>query len=209
MLSVVSYRRIRRILAYAVLAGTVGALAACGGGSSSGGDATTASAGTTASGSESVAASAWVKDFCGALTTWKSTLTTNVPDFSNVSDVASVKTTLADYLGNVVDSTKTLVSDVQAAGTPDVPDGEAIVADLKAELTKVGDAFANAKSEVAALPTDDVSALTSGLTKISDEITDAGDDASDALGDLDEKYPNSSALSEAAANEPTCTSLSS
>ncbi len=210
----VKKRSARRFVALAVLAATGAFLAACGGGSSSDGGATTSSGGgttaasATTAGGEKVAASAWVKDFCGALTTWQTSLTEGVPDFSNVSDVGAVKTTLTNYLGDVVDSTRTLVSDVEAAGTPDVTDGEAIASDLQSELTKVGDAFETAKSEVDDLPTNDPTALATGLQKIATEITDAGNQAGSALGDLGTKYPDSSALSEAAANEPACSTIS-
>jgi hypothetical protein len=184
----------RSRLALAVAGGVAAmALAACGGGSDGSSSATTPAA-------------EWVASVCGAISTWKTELTSGAPDFSQVTDVESTKQTLGDYLEQVKVSTDTLIADIEAAGTPDVENGEAIAQEFKANLATVGDSFQQAKADLDALSTNDPAAFASGLQEIAGALTTAGSEAGQAFDKLATEYPDSG-LDEAAADAPACAAL--
>jgi hypothetical protein len=199
----------RSRLALAVAGGVAAmALAACGGGSDGSSSGTTAPATTAAAATAAAAtpAAEWVASVCGAISTWKTELTSGAPDFSQVTDVQSTKQTLGDYLEQVKASTDTLIADIEAAGTPDVENGEAIAQEFKANLATVGDSFQQAKADLDALSTDDPAAFASGLQEIAGALTTAGSEAGQAFDKLATEYPDSG-LDEAAADAPACAAL--
>jgi hypothetical protein len=176
--------------------------AACGGGGGEedaggdgGGDAT-----------ETVSAATWMGDFCTALGTWQTELTEGAPDFSEVSDAASAKDTVVSYLDSVVAATQTLVADIQAAGVPEVENGEAIATEMRSAIEAVGDDFAAAKADVEALSTDDPAAFAASLGELGTTLTEAGTAAGTAFDQLGEKYPAAD-LDAAAAEAESCQSI--
>lgn len=198
----------RRLLLLLALLAALG-LAACGGGSSSdeGADAaTTEAAATEAASAETVSAEQWVGGVCGAIGTWQTSITTDLPTFSDPSDVESVIQGLSDYLGGVITATNTMIADVQAAGVPDVDQGEAIANDFVAALQPVADSFQQAQADVDALSGGDPGAAVTELTNIGTEIQNAATQAGAAFDDLATKYPDAG-FDEAAANAPECASI--
>ena len=198
-------RRLLLLLAVLVALG----LAACGGGSSSDEDAgaATTEAGATDGGSaDAVSAEQWVGSVCGAITTWQTSITSDLPTFSDPSDVESVIQSLSDYLGGVITATNTMIADVKDAGVPDVDQGEAIANDFAAALQPVADSFAQAQADVDALSGGDPAAAVTELQSIGTEIQNAATQAGAAFDELASKYPDAG-FDEAAANAPECASI--
>jgi hypothetical protein len=189
----------RRALFASLAAIAVLAAAACGGGGS--GDGGDGGGGDEAT--EPVSAATWLDDFCTALGTWQTELTEGAPDFADVSDAESAKDTLVSYLDSVVAATDTLVSDIQAAGVPDVENGEAIASEMRTAIASVGDDFAAAKADVEALSVDDPAAFASGLTDVGTTLTNAGTTAGTTFDQLAEQYPSAD-LDAAAAEAASC-----
>lgn len=160
-------------------------VAACGGGG--GNDDAGGEGGGEAS--KTVPAATWMGNFCTALDTWQTELTDGAPDFSSLTDAESAKETLVSYLDSIVAATGTLVTDIQAAGVPDVENGEAIATEMRSAIASVGDDFAAAKAKVEALSIDDPAAFASGLTEVGTTLTDAGTAAGSTFDQLAEKYP--------------------
>jgi hypothetical protein len=164
------------------------AAAACGGGGD-GDEADEAAGGETSEASEAVPASQWLGDFCTALGTWQGELTEGVPDTASVTDVETAKESLVSYLENAAAATQTLVDDIQAAGVPEVENGEAIATEMRNEIAAVGESFSAAKADVEGLSTDDPAAFATSLSELGTTLTEAGTAAGTAFDELAEKYP--------------------
>jgi cell division septum initiation protein DivIVA len=145
-------------------------------------------------------------DFCTALGTWQTELTEGAPDFSDASDAEAAKDTLVTYLDGAVAATQTLVADIQAAGVPEVENGEAIATEMRSAIEAVGDDFAAAKADVEALSTDDPAAFAASLGELGTTLTEAGTAAGTAFDQLGEKYPAAD-LDAAATEAESCQSI--
>lgn len=185
-------RRRRAVLASLAVLITLAA-AACGGGGNEVGD--------TAAGT--VSAATWIGDLCTALDTWQTELTDNAPDLSSATDAGATKDSLVSFLGTAVTATRTLVDDIQAAGVPEVENGEAIATEMRSAIAAVGDKFSAAKDTLEGLSTDDPAAFAADLSEIGTTLSEAGTAAGTTFDQLAEKYP--AADLDTAANEAqTC-----
>jgi hypothetical protein len=164
----------------------------------------TTEATSAGAGGETVPASQWVADVCGAVSNWQSELTTGAPDVSDVSDVDAAKETLSDYLDKTVTATNSMIEDVKTAGVPDIEQGEAVASEFQTMLTSVGQSLQDAKTDLDALPADDPAALADGLQEIAATLQSAGTEAAQAL---DQLSGPTLGLDEAASNEPACQSV--
>lgn len=182
--------RPRRVVlaALAVLVTLAGAACGGGGGNEAGGTA-----------AETVSAATWMGDLCTALGTWQTELTDNAPDLSSVTDVQATKDSIVSFLGSAVAATRTLVDDIQAAGVPDVENGEAIATEMRSAIATVSDEFSAARDKLEGLSTDDPAAFAADLSEIGTTLTEAGTAAGTTFDQLAEKYP--AADLDAAANE--------
>src|SRR5437899_10252546 len=119
------------------------ALAACGGGSSSSGS---GSSSTQAS----LSASQWANQVCGRITTWVNELqssSNNAVSGLTGTNLAQIKAQFVNFLGGAVASTNTMISGVQAAGAPAVPNGQAISQGLVSGLQGIQSAFVQAQTQ--------------------------------------------------------------
>jgi hypothetical protein len=142
-------------------------------------------------------------ELCTALDTWQTELTEGVPDFSSVTDIESTKDSLVSYLGSVVTATQTPVDDLQAAGVPEVENGEAIATEMQSALSSIGDEFAAARDSVEGLSTEDPAAFASSLTDLGTTLTEAGTAAGTTFDQLAEQYPSAD-LDAAASEAASC-----
>jgi hypothetical protein len=153
-----------------------------------------------------VPASEWLGTVCGAISSWQDELVGGTADLQQASDPAEAKQLVGDYLQDVVDATDAMIDEIASAGAPDVAQGEEIAAGFQTALGSLRDSFADARSEVDSLPTDDPQALGQALENLGSSLASAGDEAGATFDQLAQDYPDSG-LDEAAANEPACAGI--
>jgi hypothetical protein len=176
--------------------------AACTGGSSSSGSGTSST-------QASLSASQWANQVCGKITTWVNQLqssSNNAVSGLNGSNLQQIKTQFVNFLGGAVASTNTMISGVQTAGTPSVPNGRAISQGLVSGLQGIQSAFVQAQAQAQALPADNPTALSNGAQGLANSLENAGNQVKTSLNSLDQRYP-SSELDAALKNQAACQSL--
>ena len=187
-------------------------LAACGGDDNAGGDtgSSTGTTGTTTaatgtSGGGSVSPEEYVKSVCTSMSTWVS----DVQNLSNSfgsdvdpTDLEATKNAIVDLFGQMLDATDTLISSLQAAGTPDIDNGDQIKAALSDSFTQARQALSDAKDQIANLDTSDPTQFATQLQGIGTAIQSSMSGITGSLSGL--QAPE---LEQAAANEPACASL--
>jgi hypothetical protein len=175
------------------------AAAGCGGG---GDDSSSSSSGTDAT--------TWAKDVCGALDTWSNDIKSGSKDLGDqlrdTSSPKDAKDKVVAYLEDVQDSTKTMVDDVKAAGTPAIEKGQAIQDDLENGLEEARDSFDQAVESAKKIDTSNLGAFTTGLSNLSRQIQNQLSQASGDLKGLENKY-DVGELDDALQNEPSCKSI--
>ena len=112
------------------------ALAACGGGDSQGTQAT------------GVPPEEWAGDVCTAVGSWLDDFIARSSeldsDAEGIGSLEDGRTLLTNFLEFTVDRTDELLADVEAAGQPDVDEGEAIASDFRANVLPLREALADA-----------------------------------------------------------------
>jgi hypothetical protein len=177
-------------------------VAACDGGSSSSGSGSS----TTRA---SLSATQWANQVCGRITTWVNELqssSNNAVSGLTGTNLPQIKAQFVNFLGGAVASTNTMISGVQAAGAPAVPNGQAISQGLVTGLQGIQSAFVQAQTQAQALPADNPKALSSGAQGLATSLENAGNQAKTSLNSLDQRYP-STELDAALRNQAACQSL--
>lgn len=177
-------------------------LTACTGGSSSSGSRSS----TTQS---SVSASQWANQVCGRITTWVNQLQTSSTSAASGfkgRDLQQIKSQYVNFLGGAVASTNTMISGVEAAGTPAVPNGRAFAQGLVGGLQSIQSAFVQAQSQAQALPADNATALNNAAQALTSSLQNAGNQVKTSLNSLSQRYP-SAELEAALRNQAACQSL--
>jgi hypothetical protein len=181
-------------------------LAACSGGSSSSGS---SSGGSSSSSTQpSLSASQWASQVCGRITTWVNELrgSSHAVSGLNGSNLPQIKAQFVSFLGGAVASTNTMISGVQAAGAPSVPNGRAIAQGLVSGLQGIQSAFVQAQNQAQALPSNNPTALNNGAQALSTSLQNAGNQVKTSLNSLDQRYP-SAELDAALRNQAACQPL--
>ncbi len=185
-----------------------------GGGASSTAASSTGSE-TTSGGSTSgdaVPVDTWAGSVCGAVDTWLAGINANgaklTEDVKSITDLTAGRDILVKFMDDAVALTDTMISDVQAAGAPDIAsgDGDQLSADLIDALTPVKETFADAKTEAQKLPTSDPAAFSQAATDLGQKITSSQTGFSASFDALQKKYDDP-ALNDAFANNPSCVKL--
>jgi hypothetical protein len=149
----------------------------------------------------------WVIGLCVAAQSW-------VDDIDQLSskvdpaqkDMSSLKDVMVEFLGTVDKRTKTLKSDVDSLGNPDIPDGAKLQAGLSSALGNVVTLFDNALSDAKALNAKDSASLQKGFQLLSDTLGNANGEIGDAFSNLASNY-DVTALTQISENVPECSSL--
>ena len=190
-------------------------LAACSSGNdnSSGGGTggnTGGSTGTTATtgASGSVSASDYAKSVCTSMQTYVTDVTNLSNNFASSldpsADLAGQRDAVVGFLDDVLTSTDKLIGDLEAAGVPDVDNGQQIVDAIKQSFEKAKGVIEDAKQQVQNLSLDDPSTFATQLSSIGTKIQGSMTDIGTSLQSL-----SSPELEQAVAQEPSCASLSS
>jgi hypothetical protein len=196
-------RRARRIAIVPVALATGLTMAACGGGGSS------SSGSSSPSTQPGLTADQWATQVCGALGNWEKALTTTPPDTSNAPSPEEAKTTLTNYMNNLVTSTNTMVSGLQAAGAPAVSNGQAISQGFVGGFQGFQATFVQAQNQANALSTADPAAFNTGAQALAATLRGVSTVANQAKTNLDnlgQKY-SSSQLDQAFNNAAACKSV--
>jgi hypothetical protein len=114
-------------------------------------------------------------------------------------DPADLKAALESFLAALSDRSQRLVDEVDALGTPDVDNGEDVRSALTSAIEQVVTLFDEARSDIAALATDDLAALEEGFIAAGAKLQEAAVGISGSLDGL-----SSPELKEAAADAPSC-----
>ena len=107
----------------------------------------------------SVSAEDYVADFCGAMVEWQGAIGQRAQEYKTIADDASVppeekKENLTGYLEDLHQITEDFVADVEAAGTPDVENGEGIADQFLEGFSQLTGAIEQVQGQVESLPTD-------------------------------------------------------
>ena len=202
-------RRAMRRIGVPVVALSIGlTLAACSGGSSPS-TGSSSSGSSTSSTKASLSATQWASQVCGRITTWVNQLQSSsngAVSGLNGSNLPQIKAQFVSFLGGAVASTNTMISGVQAAGAPAVPNGQAIAQGLVSGLQGIQSAFVQAQTQAQALPADNATALSNGAQGLATSLENAGNQVKTSLNSLDQRYP-STELDAALRNQAACQSL--
>jgi hypothetical protein len=144
-----------RFIATVLAATCVLALAACGGGGSGSSDEPE---------TKTVAVDAYASSVCSALSHWLDNLANASAVFANTTnnedDLTEVRSTFVTFFDGAIDETDRMVEEVQAAGAPDVDNGELVQAAMLRELATFRPILVEAQGRARKLPVDRPAAFT-------------------------------------------------
>ena len=103
----------------------------------------------------------------------RSTLNDELQSNSSPTSLDDVKDTTLAFLDDVIAATDRMLSDVQAAGVPDVTDGGEAARRVSTALGDVRDALAGARDRVEGLSNDDPEAFGSELATIGEDLRES------------------------------------
>lgn len=137
-----------------------------------------------------IEAAAFTEGFCSALSDWVTALQDGNTSYqqaiqANGVTMQGVKDALAAYVDDAVALSDTLLDEVRALGTPDVPNGEQVAQALIGGLQRARDLFAQVADDVAALSTSDPTTMTQQLTELTTNMTKASQELSSAFDSID------------------------
>jgi hypothetical protein len=150
----------------------------------------------------------WSADVCGALQSWRSDLETKTNDLQSTAagatSVAEGRDLIVDFLDETITRTDQMLNEVEAAGSPDVDDGETIARDFRTQLAKIKPIFEDAREKAADLP-DDPQGFAEGAQEIGTAMSTAGEQVG-AEFESSDKF-DSPELEKAFNDEPACQQL--
>jgi hypothetical protein len=168
-------------------------------------------AGVTAAGAATSSAGEYAEALCTNLTSWQQEISdgeaTVQADLQNAQSVSEVKTTFVQFLDDAVASGKVVVSELKAAGAPDVKDGAAVATTVRTAFAGIVKVFESARSDAKKLSTTDDSKFTAGVTKIQKSLDAASQKFGKAFTAAGKKY-DTKELDTAFNAEPACSQLS-
>lgn len=194
-----------RSLLVAGLVLALSVLSACssdegGGGGETGGD--------TGGETTTVSTDTYVSGLCTTMGTYLTDVQATTEDFtSSLSPTAPIedqKAAVLTYLDDVITSTQTMISGMQAIGTPDVDNGGEVVTAVQESFEAARGVLEDARDTVEGLSIDDPVAFGTALIDLGTSLESSMSGVSESLAALD-----SQALSEAAAAAPECAQFAS
>ena len=156
---------------------------------------------------ETVSATEYATGVCGAISGWIDDIQGLNQDLQAELDptsVDSLKDSMVGFLDDVTTATEDVIDEVEAAGIPDVEDGQAAADAVLTALQNSRDVFEDARDRVQGLSTADPAAFGEELQTLG---TDIQSSMSDIGGELDQFA--SPELDEAAKDVPACDEVSS
>lgn len=156
-------------------------------------------------GGPTVSAEVYVKGMCTEISNWVDGIQTMTDDMSSGivpgSSPEELKGVLGSYLDDVIAATQEARDAVDAVGVPDVDNGEEIASKVVGVFDQAITALQDARDKVDGLPSDP-QAFSDAASQLGSDIQTQMTDIGSSLDSLD-----SSAVDEAANNEPACQAL--
>jgi hypothetical protein len=157
-----------------------------------------------------VSATKWVNGMCTTLSSWRDDVSQEAKDFkssvSSNASVSEVKDQFVQFLDDVVASTKSMLSDLRALGTPDVSQGSGIATTMRNGLTKVQQGLEDARSRAEALPTANKAKFLSEVNSIGKSLDRSSSQAGKVFDSAKKKY-DTKQLDSAQKKIPACKGL--
>jgi hypothetical protein len=162
--------------------------------------------GSSSSSSTGVTASAYVKAICSAIGPFEKDVQnrSNALNLASITNVSQGKNALVGFLNAMVADTDNTVTQLKAAGTPDIKSGQQISNSVVTAFSQLKAALARAATQAKKLPTKSPTAFQAAATGLGNTVkTSIG-----AIGTSLNALQNPD-LEKAAATDPTCKSLAS
>jgi hypothetical protein len=156
---------------------------------------------------ETVSATEYATGVCGAISGWIDDIQGLNQDLQanlDPSNIDSLKGAMVGFLEDVTSATGAVIDEVEAAGIPDVEDGQTAAEAVLTALRNSRDVFEDARDRVQGLSTADPSAFAQELQTLGSDIQTS---MSGIGGELDQF--ESTELEEAAKDIPACDEVSS
>ena len=152
----------------------------------------------------------WARTVCTSLRDWEANIKDLTSEFRSAgagsTDAAQVKDLLVTYLGNTVNETDTLLTQLDEAGTPNFKGGTKVAGLFQKAMTDVRDLFATGQQDAANLDTTDVTQFRAATSRIGNAITQGGTKLSSTFKSAGRKYKAANKILGA---ERACRALSS
>lgn len=156
---------------------------------------------------QAVSADVYATSLCTGIQTYIDDVTalsnTFAASLDPAAELAGQRDAVVGFLDEVLTATDTLISDLEAAGVPDVDGGQAIVDAVGQSFDQARGVIDDARTQVQALALDDAQTFAAELGSIGTTIQSSLGGIGGALSALD-----SPELAEAVAAEPACAQLS-
>jgi hypothetical protein len=161
-------------------------------------------------GGDRVEPDAWAADVCGSVGTWLDDVQKRSGEIGKTAEQADsleeVKREFIAFFEGVTGRTDEMLAEIEAAGAPDVDEGEAIAQDLQDSIRPLRDALVDAREQAEDLPTDDQQAFAEQAVAAGQTVEKAGTDVQTAFERLDSEY-DAPELQRAFEEEQACAKL--
>jgi hypothetical protein len=156
------------------------------------------------SGPPKVAPRAYVRAVCSAISPLERDVVSRSSALggSTATDATQAKETLKGFLTAVAQDADHALAKIQAAGTPDIKNGERVSSAIVKTFTQLRDTMRTAVGKAGSLPTDSPSSFNTAAHALTVNVKGS-------LSSIDASGLSDPDLEKAAANEPACQSLNS
>lgn len=160
--------------------------------------------GSSGSSGSGVSASAYVKSICSSIVPFEKDVQSrsSALNLSTITNASQGKTALVAFLGAVATDTDHAVTQLKAAGTPNVANGKTIATGIVNAFAQLKSALGTATTQANSLPTSSPAAFKAAANTLGTAVRTSMTGIGAGLSGL-----KSQALEKAAAKEPTCTTL--
>lgn len=161
-------------------------------------------AGCGSGGSSKVTARSYVRSVCSAISPLERDVVTRSSALNNspASNATDAKKTLQGFLNAIADDSSHAVSQIRAAGTPDISNGKTVSGAIVKTFTELRDAMRVAVSKAQSLPTGSANSFNTAAHALTTSVRGS-------LNNIDASGLSNPDLEKAAAAEPACKSLNS
>jgi hypothetical protein len=159
-------------------------------------------AGCGSSGSSKVSPSSYVKSVCSAITPLERDVVTRSSALNNstATNPVQAKKTLQDFLIAIEQDSTHALTQIRAAGTPDISDGKAVAGSIVKTFTQLRNALRAASGQATSLPTDSAASFKTAAQAL-------GANVRGSLNNIDASGLSNRDLAQAAAKQAACKSL--
>jgi hypothetical protein len=184
---------VTKLVAAALATAALAVAAGCGGGGSS----------------ASASPETWASDVCSAASSWMTDLQTQSESLEGTMEEASsiedVRDRLVEFVDGAIERTDEMLSEIEAAGSPDVENGEQLAEDFREVLANFSTALDEVRTTAEGL-SDDPAQFAEGVQQIAATMAEVGGDIQEGMDDLREQA-GSDELNEAFDSETSCQEL--